>query len=34
MKDVLEVVTLVFTIIGLIRISDAISEIFDRKIKK
>ena len=34
MKDVLEVITLVFSIVGLVRISDAISEIFDRKIKK
>ena len=34
MKDVLEVITLVFAIVGLIRISDAISEIFDHKIKK
>ena len=34
MKYVLEVITLVFAIVGLVRISDAISEIFDRKIKK
>lgn len=34
MKDVLEVITLVFAIVGLIRIFDTISEIFDRKIKK
>ena len=34
MKDVLEVITLVFAIVGLVRISDAISEIFDRQIKK
>lgn len=34
MKDVLEVITLAFAIVGLVRISDAISEFFDRKIKK
>lgn len=34
MKDVLEVITLVFAIVGLVRISDAISEFFDRKINK
>ena len=34
MKDVLEVITLVFAIVGLVRICDAISEIFDRQIKK
>lgn len=34
MKDVLEIITLVFAIVGLARISGAISEFFDRKIKK
>lgn len=34
MKIIFEVVTLAFAIVGLVRISDAISEFFDRKIKK
>ena len=34
MKVICEVITLVFAIVGLVRISDAISEFFDRKLKK
>lgn len=34
MKTFFEVVTLAFAIVGLVRISDAISEFFDRQIKK
>ena len=34
MKIIFEVITLAFAIVGLVRISDAVSDFFDRKLRK